>query len=201
MTKTIRITPVDDVPLQSADIEFKNIMQTTTAAVETAKLLGLDTTPTLEDRDTAATLAAVYATAPDRTNKKATVKNMAALRPATLALTDTILKNYAHSVVESAGQIRHLVTNKLIEETENPDPRVRIRALELLGKFADVGLFADRTEVTVTHQTTDDIKDRLRQKLSKLIRTVEDAEIIELDGEVLDVGQELGLKLPQEDIE
>jgi hypothetical protein len=126
---------------------------------------------------------------------------MAALRPATLALTDTILKNYAHSVVESAGQIRHLVTNKLIEETENPDPRVRIRALELLGKFADVGLFADRTEVTVTHQTTDDIKDRLRQKLSKLIRTVEDAEIIELDGEVLDVGQELGLKLPQEDIE
>jgi hypothetical protein len=30
---------------------------------------------------------------------------------------------------------------------------------------------------------------------------VEDAEIIELDGEVLDVGQELGLKLPQEDIE
>jgi hypothetical protein len=103
--------------------------------------------------------------------------------------------------IESAGQIRHLVTNKLIEETENPDPRVRIRALELLGKFADVGLFADRTEVTVTHQTTDDIKDRLRQKLSKLIRTVEDAEIIELDGEVLDVGQELGLKLPQEDIE
>ena len=201
MTKTIRITPVDDVPLQSADIEFNNIMQTTTAAVETAKLLGLDTTPTLEDRDTAATLAAVYAASPDRTNKKATVKNMAALRPATLALTDTILKNYAHSVVESAGQIRHLVTNKLIEETENPDPRVRIRALELLGKFADVGLFADRTEVTVTHQTTDDIKDRLRQKLSKLIRTVEDAEIVELDGEVLDVGQELGLKLPQEDME
>jgi hypothetical protein len=194
MTKTIRITPVDDVPLQSADIEFKNIMQTTTAAVETAKLLGLDTTPTLEDRDTAATLAAVYAASPDRTNKKATVKNMAALRPATLALTDTILKNYAHSVVESAGQIRHLVTNKLIQETENPDPRIRLRALELLGKISDVGLFAEKTEITVTHQTTDDIRDRLKHKLMKLVMPQDNTEdAVVLDAKAVNLTDEIGL--------
>jgi hypothetical protein len=111
-------------------------------------------------------------------------------------LTSTILKNYAHAVVENSKQLRHLVTNKLIEETDNPDPRVRIRALELLGKISDVGLFADKTEITVTHQTTDDIKERLRSKLTKLINptghdnydnsaeTIEDAEIIEAEREV-----------------
>jgi len=109
-------------------------------------------------------------------------------------MTDRILKDFGHSVVKSATQVRHLVTNKLIEETENPDPRVRIRALELLGKVSDVGLFAEKTEVTITHQTTDDLKDRLREKLTKLVNPepqIEEAIVIE--GETIDVDKELGL--------
>jgi len=83
--------------------------------------------------------------------------------------------------------VRHMVTNKLIEETENPDPRIRLRAMELLGKITDVGLFTDRSEVTVTHQTTDDIREKLREKLNALKNVtpadpepgIEDAEIID----------------------
>jgi hypothetical protein len=88
-------------------------------------------------------------------------------------------------------QIRHLVTNKLLLETDNPDPRVRIRALELLGKISDVGLFAEKSEVTVTHQSTDDLRERLRMKLTKLVNP-EDAVVI--DGKSIDVDEELGLK-------
>jgi hypothetical protein len=87
------------------------------------------------------------------------------------------------------------VTNKLIDETENPDPRVRIRALELLGKISDVGLFAEKSEVTITHQSTDDLRARLREKLQKLNtpeENIQDAVVI--DGEVLDVDAELGLE-------
>jgi hypothetical protein len=85
------------------------------------------------------------------------------------------------------------VTNKLIEETENPDPRIRIRALELLGKVSDVGLFAEKSEVTITHQTSDDLKEKLREKLARLVNpdVVEDA--IMIDGEIIDVDKELGL--------
>ena len=117
-----------------------------------------------------------------------------------MLLTDRILKDFGHSVVKSSTQIRHLVTNKLIEETENPDARIRIRALELLGKVSDVGLFAEKAEVTVTHQTTDDIRDRLRDKLTKLVDVtpddVEDAEIIDatpVDNTPIDIDAELGL--------
>jgi hypothetical protein len=80
-------------------------------------------------------------------------------------------------------------------ETENPDPRTRIRALELLGKISDVGLFAEKSEITITHQSTDDLKSKLRRKLEKLVPVEEEAEdAVLLEGEVIDLGEELGLE-------
>ena len=175
-------------------IDLKDRME---SAANTAKELGkhgLDVEPTKEDKDVAAKLAVAYADNPERTSKKATPKKVATLTPASLILTDSILQEFGRSVVESAVQIRHLVTNKLLLETDNPDPRVRIRALELLGKISDVGLFAEKSEVTITHQSTDDIKEKLRSKLAKLVnppQEVEDA--IEIDGEPVDVSKELGI--------
>jgi hypothetical protein len=105
------------------------------------------------------------------------------------------LSEWGRSVVDSAVTVRHLVTNKLVTETENPDPRVRLKALELLGKISDVGLFVEKSEVTITHQTTDDLKEKLRSKLQKLTRAhaeapIEDAVLIE--GQTIDVDKELG---------
>ncbi|MEK9896703.1 MAG: hypothetical protein VW518_09825, partial [Burkholderiaceae bacterium] len=90
------------------------------------------------------------------------MKQRMAMTPPALALTHKILTTFGHAVAQDAVQIRHMVTNKLIEESENPDPRVRIKALELLGKISDVGLFAEKSEVTITHRTTDELRDRLR---------------------------------------
>jgi hypothetical protein len=95
--------------------------------------------------------------------------------------------------------IRSLTTSyvlKLILETENPDARVRMKALELLGKMSDVGLFTEKSEVTITHQTTDDLKEKLRKKLQRLTAPqaepdIEDAVII--DGESIDVDAALGI--------
>ena len=99
------------------------------------------------------------------------------------------------SVVESALHIRHLVTNKLLIESDNPDPRVRMRALELLGKISDVGLFSEKSEITITHQSTDDLRAKLKGKLEKLVigEVIEDAVILDID-----VDKELGLIEPEE---
>ena len=190
---TIVVEPELNVPVKkgksSADLKTR-----VKAAANTAKELGehgIDLTPTKEDKDTAARLSVAYADDPEDVSKQATEKRMSTLTPASLVLTDSILKQFGRSVVESSVQIRHLVTNKLIEETENPDPRVRIRALELLGKISDVGLFAEKSEVTITHQSTDDLRERLRSKLTKLVNPVEDATVI--DGKPIDVDKELGL--------
>ena len=190
---TIVVEPELNVPLKKgkSSVDLKTRVE---AAANTAKEWGehgIDLTPTKEDKDTAARLSVAYADDPEDVSKKVTEKKMSTLTPASLVLTDSILKQFGRSVVESAVQIRHLVTNKLIEETENPDPRVRIRALELLGKISDVGLFAEKSEVTITHQSTDDLRERLRSKLTKLVNPVEDAAVI--DGKPIDVDKELGL--------
>ena len=192
----IHIEPEKGVA-QRTPPKLKDLAVKASAAARTVELLhenGLEIKPNQEDKDVAAALAVSYAEDPDKTSKAATSKRVAHLTPATLLMTDRILKDFGHSVVKSATQVRHLVTNKLIEETENPDPRVRIRALELLGKISDVGLFAEKTEVTITHQTTDDLKDRLRDKLTRLMKpepTVEDAIVVE--GSTINVDKELGL--------
>ena len=174
-------------------VDLKDRME---SAANTAKELskhGLEVEPTKEDKDVAAKLTVAYADNPAKTSKKVTPKRVAVLTPASLILTNSILQEFGRSVVESSVQIRHLVTNKLLLETDNPDPRVRIRALELLGKISDVGLFAEKAEVTITHQSTDDLRDKLRSKLAKLVNpTEDDAEPILIDGEAIDVSAELG---------
>ena len=53
-----------------------------------------------------------------------------------------------------------------------------MRALELLGKITDVGLFSEKTEITIKHQSTEELEKRLYEKLEKVI-DVEEAEIVE----------------------
>lgn len=154
---------------------------------------GLDVDPDEADKEVAATLATAYASAPDKTSQKVTNKRAAKITPASIRMTHNILDEFNHSVVESSKQLRNLVTNKLILESENPDPRVRMRAIELLGKISDVGLFTEKSEVTITHQTTDDLKEKLRIKLAKLVNPpppIEDAVLV--PNEDIDVDEEFG---------
>lgn len=177
----------DDIPVPDKDDEhgLHDMLEKARAAVNVADMLsefGLEEDePTDEDRHAAAAIAANYAKDPESTSKTATPARLSRTTPAALRLTRNILDEFGHQIVESSVEVRHMVTNKLVQETENPDPRIRLRALELLGKITDVGLFTDKSEVTVTHQTSDDLKNRLRQKLTKLkdVTPAEDAEILD----------------------
>lgn len=192
---TLEITPETGVPFNKR-VPKLDLRDRAAACAKTVALLsqhGLDVELTGEDKEVAAALAVSYAQDPDKTSKTVTTQRAAQLTPAVLRETNHILSEWGRSVVDSAVTVRHLVTNKLITETENPDPRVRLKALELLGKISDVGLFAEKSEVTITHQTTDDLKEKLRRKLQKLTTVndpVEDAVLI--DGDAVDVDKELG---------
>jgi hypothetical protein len=191
----LAIEPELNVPMTD-DNPFTDLTISASGAANSALFLaehGLNIEPTKEDQDVAAKLATAYADNPENTSKKATPKRMANLTPASLVLTNSILTEFGQSVVESATQIRHLVTNKLLLETENNDAKIRIRALELLGKVSDVGLFAEKSEVTITHQSSDDLRAKLRGKLEKLVNPPEDIEeAVVIDAEPIDVEAELG---------
>lgn len=195
---SITVTPDLGVPLptDAPDATVREVLDAACATVDVLEENGLEIpAPTNTDKDIAAAIAAVYASDPDKVGKELTPKNISTLTPASLQQVRSILDEFGRAVVTHAVEIRHTVTNKLLLESENPDPRIRIRALELLGKITDVGLFTERSEVTITHQSTDDLKAKLKEKLSRLTgKTVEDAQIVEMDGEVVDVDAELGIE-------
>lgn len=89
--------------------------------------------------------------------------------PASIVHIKLLLSEYDRQVVHSTVTIRNYVTNKLIEESDNPDPRIRMKALELLGKISDVGLFTDKTEITYKHRPTEELERILQEKLMKVI--------------------------------
>ena len=198
----IRVEPEIGIKLEDnpLPIDLKDRVE---AAANTAKELenhGLDIEPTQEDKDVTAKISTAYSGDPETTSKKVNNKKLSTVTPASIVMTHGILKEFGRSVVESARQIRDLVTNKLLIESENPDPRVRIRALELLGKISDVGLFSEKSEITVTHQSTDDLREKLRQKLAKLVNPEEEVEdAVLIDGKSIDVDEELGLNDKNDD--
>jgi hypothetical protein len=196
---TIVCTPDSGIPLPPENTLTPELVQAANAACETIKVLegeGLQVgDPTKEDMDVAARIVEEFALAEDQQRQAPSPKLLSPATPAAVLLTRSVLEEYSHAVVERAEQLRHLVTNKLILETENQDPKVRIKALELIGKITEVGLFTERSEVVVTHQSNSELEDRLREKLRKLMGTDEaqEAEIVEIGGEKVDLAQELGL--------
>ena len=192
---TLNLMPELGVPLEDEAKQLPLPKRTAALAKTVTELEGhgLNTTPDEDDKEVAAVLATAFAREPDKTSRKVTNKRAAKLTPPSIKMAGAIIEEFNHSVVESSKQLRNLVTNKLIIESENPDPRVRMRALELMGKISDVGLFTEKSEVTITHQTTDDIKEKLRSKLAKLVNPepeIEDATI--LTAKTLDVDEEFG---------
>ena len=64
----------------------------------------------------------------------------------------------------------------------------------MLGKIGDVGLFTEKTEVTVTHQSTDELREQLREKLSRMVEVIDDTDYEDVtDDGPIDVDKELGL--------
>ena len=187
---TIQI-PVElgiEIPPDTTYVDLRERARAACASINLLQEHGLEVKETQADKETAGALLSSYASNPQVTSQQVNTVRASTLTPASLINIRSYLDEYGRAVVTHAVELRHTVTNRLIEESQNPDPRIRIRALELLGKVSDVGLFADKTEVTVTHQTTDELRAKLREKLIKLTRPVQ------LDNEIIDVDAELGLK-------
>jgi hypothetical protein len=107
---------------------------------------------------------------------KIPAKLSALTTPASVGHLKEILSEYDHVVVKSAVQIRTFVTNRLIEESTNPDAKIRMRALELLGKIGDVGLFIERTEITVKHKTTIELQSSIKERITRLLQAKSERE-------------------------
>ena len=92
------------------------------------------------------------------------------MQPGVILKLAALIAQYDHKVVKTTEQLRMYTINRLIEESApTQGAGVRMKALELIGKMTDVGLFTERAEITVKHEPTDKLTERLRDRLAILI--------------------------------
>jgi len=96
---------------------------------------------------------------------------------------------YQWKFVEQANELRSMAVTKIAKETEHPDARIRLKALELLGKVTEVALFTDRIEVKREELSDDELEKRIKAKLERYmgVADVVDAEITETKEADIDV--------------
>lgn len=80
-----------------------------------------------------------------------------------------LLSEYDHQVLKDAQQARTFITNRLIELSTCGDARIEIKALELLGKHSDIGIFTERSEITVTHKSSSDLENSIKERIKRLL--------------------------------
>lgn len=103
--------------------------------------------------------------------------------PARVREAQRLIAEFDYKVVQSAVSLRNYVTNRLIIESNDASPKIRVQALTLLGKITDVGLFTDKTEISVINRTSEELEARLHEKLRRYMINpdVEDASICTVD--------------------
>lgn len=91
----------------------------------------------------------------------------------------TMLSAYDWEFVEQAKNLRGMAVAKIIEETNHPDARIRLKALEMLGKVTEVGLFTEKLEIKKAALSDNEIEQRIKDKLNKFMQVVDVIDIEE----------------------
>jgi hypothetical protein len=105
----------------------------------------------------------------------ATVKTPAAVQHLVGMLTA-----YDWAFVEQAKELRGYAVAQILEEVKHPDARIRLKALEMLGKVTEVALFTERVEVKKTEMSDTELENRIKDKLNKFMHVIDVTDISEI---------------------
>jgi hypothetical protein len=90
---------------------------------------------------------------------------------ASLAITNIkqILEEFDAQVIKDTDQLRRYITNKLVQISNCGVSKEELRALELLGKISDIGLFVEKSEIKVTHTTSATLEASIKERIGRLM--------------------------------
>ena len=92
----------------------------------------------------------------------------------------TMLTAYDWEFVERAKELRGYTVAKILEECENPSANIRLKALALLGKVTEVGLFTEKIEVKKTELSDAEIDSKIKEKLNRFMGVVDVTDVGEV---------------------
>ena len=178
----IELTPTGDhpIPFDLSDEVPKTHRDSIAVAVNTVNLieeLGGSIDYSDQDLHTAADIL-------NGVDKPVTPRHIT--NPSEARAVTELVNRFDFQTFADAQQARNYITNKLLQISDCGDPKLELKALELLGKHSDIGLFTERSEITVTHKNSEDLEKSIKERIKRLLNAdVVDAEplISELEDE------------------
>jgi hypothetical protein len=109
--------------------------------------------------------------------------------PTTAFAAAGFLRTYGSQLALDVAQTRSALTNKLMEIANCGDPKFELKALELLGKHSDIGLFTSRSEITVNYKDPEDLENAIKERVKRLLN----ADVIDVSPLGMNLDEELGI--------
>ena len=172
----IEIQPTADKPLpfDLSDEQPKTHADSIAIAANTVNLIEeLDGSLDFNAKDFQA--AAAMATGKIKPPTPVTVQKTGVAKVLSVAV-----KEYDFQVFADVQQARNFVTNKLMMMADCGDPKLELKALELLGKHSDIGLFTERSEITVHHTSSTALENSIKERVKRLMNA-EVTDVLPLD--------------------
>ena len=129
-----------------------------------------------QEQQVATAFAALTTNSPDAKNQLLNLQV-----PEEIVSAVAMVSGYQWEFVKQANELRSMSVAKIVKETEHPDARIRLKALELLGKVTEVALFTERVEVNQKEISNEELEKRIREKLSKYMGNADVVEVDEIE--------------------
>ena len=88
---------------------------------------------------------------------------------------------YQWKFIEQAEELRSMSVAKIVKETDHPDARIRLKALEMLGKVTEVALFTERVHVKTEELSDEELDSKIKEKLGKYMGVVDVVDVEEAE--------------------
>lgn len=170
-------TPQSVVPLTQATPD-----DIVAAQLNTADWLEKMGAPTTDQAQAAAATAAAQHAFQSLTTQTPEEQRKALMQlktpPAVRHLTG-MLTAYDWEFVEQAKELRGYAVSQILEETKHPDAKIRLKALDMLGRVTEVALFTERVEVKNNTLSDAEIEAKIKDKINRFMQVTDVIDVAE----------------------
>ena len=92
-----------------------------------------------------------------------------------------MLSAYDWEFMEQAKELRGYAVSQILKETKHPDAKIRLKALDMLGKVTEVALFTERIEVKKTALSDADLDAKIKEKLNRFMGVIDAEDVSGMD--------------------
>ena len=173
--------PKDTTPL--ADASPDEILDAQLNTAQWLEQMGAPSTEEAEKSVAAADAQQAFAALATQTPEEQRKALLQLKTPPAVRHLTGMLTAYDWEFVQQAKELRGYAVAQILEETKNPDAKIRLKALDMLGRVTEVALFTERVEVKKTDLSDAEIEAKIKDKLHRFMQVTDVVDVSEVADE------------------